>query len=102
MRRIVVGVIACLFFLVACKKDENMVNATILDTGDVTFQGCGYLLRLDNGRDEKPVYLDSRYQHDGLKVKVRYRRSNIYDTCGVIPFRTFFELVYIEEIKRAD
>lgn len=99
MRRIVPGLVALTLFVAACKKDKDFISATVIDTGDVTYQGCGYLLRLENGRDEKPVYLDSRYQHDGLKVKVKYKRSGIYDTCGAAPPRSFFEMVFIDEIK---
>lgn len=100
MRRILTGLAAFTLLLAACEKDKDLTNATIIDTGDVSSEGCGYLLRMDDGREEKPVYLDSDFQHDGLRVKVKFHLSGIGDTCGFRAPRSYFEQVYIDEIKR--
>lgn len=84
----------------ACKKDNNYTHAVIMDTGDITADGCGYLLRLDDGREEKPQYLPSAFQHDGLEVYVKYRSTGILDTCEYSAPRKFFELVSIDDIKK--
>ncbi len=83
---------------VACNKDKDMVDATIVDTGDITNEGCGYLLELEDKAVVQPSYLPSAYQHGGLKVKVKYNHTGIKDTCD---FGTvIYDLVSIQEIKR--
>ena len=83
---------------VACNKDKDMVDATIVDTGDITNEGCGYLLELEDKAVVQPSYLPSAYQHGGLKVKVKYTHTGIKDTCD---FGTvIYDLVSIQEIKR--
>lgn len=84
----------------SCNKDKGYVKATIMDTGDITVDGCGYLLRLEDGREEKPEYLPSNFQHNGLKVKVKYHSSGILDTCQFVIPRKFFEKIYIDDIKK--
>jgi hypothetical protein len=84
----------------ACNKDKNYTHAIIMDTGDVTADGCGYLLRFDDGREEKPQYLPSAFQHNGLEVLVKYHSTGILDTCEYAAPRKFFELVSIDDIKK--
>lgn len=86
----------------ACNKDNDYTRAIILDTGDVSQDGCGYLLRLEDGREEKPQYLPSAFQHNGLNVLVKYHRTGVLDTCESTVPRRFFDLVKIEDIKRRD
>lgn len=69
------------FGLVACEKESETVDAVILNTGDITNVGCGYLLLLNDSGLVKPEYLPSAYQHDGMKVKVSYEHLGIMDTC---------------------
>ncbi len=102
MRLLLPAFAASLLLFSACNKNKDFVDATIIDTGDVTLDGCGYLLRLDNGREEKPQYLDSDFQHNDMKVKVKFHASGNLDTCGFSAPRSFFELVIIDEIKRAN
>lgn len=75
-----------------------MVEATIVDTGDITNIGCGYLLQLEDQAIVQPQYLPSAYQHGGLKVKVKYTHTGIIDTCdyGTV----LFDLVSIQDIKK--
>lgn len=89
-----------LILSVGCQKDKGFVSATVIDTGDVTADGCGYVLRLADGKDEKPDHLPSAYQHNNLKVKVKIRHSGILDTCQFKPPHVFYERVYVEDIKR--
>ena len=100
MRRILTGLTALTLLISACEKDKDFVKATILDTGDVSSEGCGYLLRMEDGREEKPVYLPSDFQRNGLKVKVKFHLSGIGDTCGYYAPRSYFEQVFIDDIKR--
>lgn len=100
MRKYLLGTALLALLAVSCKKDKGFENATILDTGDVTVDGCGYLLRFDDGREEKPEYLESNYQHNGMKVLVKYHSSGVLDTCQFAVPRKFFERIYIDEIKK--
>lgn len=84
----------------SCNKDKGYVKAMIMDTGDITTDGCGYLLRLEDGREEKPEYLPSNFQHNGLKVLVKYHSSGVLDTCQFVIPRKFFEKIYIDDIKK--
>jgi hypothetical protein len=101
MRKYLLGVFVLLFvFVAACKKDKNMVAATIVDTGDVAWKGCGYLIRLNDGTDLRPKYLPSQYQHDGMKVKVKFNRDGEGDVCDTYPVKRFIEVVDLIDIKK--
>lgn len=85
----------------ACKKaDEGYENAEVVDTGDISSNGCGYILRFDDGREEKPYQLLSAYQHNGMLVKVQYHASDVLDTCGSSKPYAYYKLIIIDKIKR--
>jgi hypothetical protein len=100
MRKYLLGTAVLLTLAVSCKKDKGYIKATIVDTGDITADGCGYVLRMEDGKDEKPEYLPSAFQHNGMKVLVKIRSSGVLDTCQFAPPHVFFEKVYIDEIKK--
>jgi hypothetical protein len=86
--------------VLACKKsDDGFQNAEVVDSGDITNEGCGYLLRFDDGREEKPYQLLSAYQHNGMKVKVKYHDSQVQDTCGSSKPYSYYQLIIIDDIK---
>ncbi len=95
----VLALIAVLGIL-SCKKEEDYVHAVIVDTQDITYEGCGYLLKLDDSALLKPLYLPGAFQHDGLEVRVKYDHTDIKDTCqyGSI----IYDMVNISDIKRAE
>lgn len=74
-----------------------MVKATVINSGDITLHGCGYVLELEDLALIQPVYLPGAYQHDGIKVKVAYEHTGIQDTCkfGTV----IYDLVDIKRIK---
>lgn len=100
MRKYLLGAALLIIIASACNKDRNYTRAVILDSGDVTLEGCGYLLLLENGEEKKPVALPSAFQHNGIEVLVKYNETGINDTCEYAPPRKFFEMVNIEDIKR--
>ena len=102
MRKYVFGAFLMLTVLaVACKKDKNMLKATVVDSGDVTKGGCGYLLKLtDDGALVRPRYLPSGYQHDGAKVKVKLNRDGQGEVCNTYPTKQFIEVADLTDIKR--
>lgn len=52
MRKYLLGAVFLTLVATACNKDKDFTRAIILDTGDITVDGCGYLLRLEDGREE--------------------------------------------------
>lgn len=82
----------------SCNNDRSMVDATVINTGDITYEGCGYVLELENHEILQPIYLPSDYQINNLEVKVKYSHSGMKDTCD---FGTvIYDLIDIEKIKR--
>lgn len=82
----------------ACKKDEKMVSATIVNSGDITLYGCGYLMLLQDNSYVKPTYLPAAYQHDGVEVRVAYHHTGVFDTCNFGP--KVYDLIKIDEIEQ--
>jgi hypothetical protein len=98
---IILGCAALMVFVVACKKDKDMQKATVVDTGDIATNGCGYMLRLEGSTDLlRPKYMPSSYQHDGIKVKVKLNRDGEGDICNTFPTKKFYEIVQIVDIKK--
>lgn len=91
--------VTALFAFSACNKDAKMVDATVVDTQDLTYVGCGYVLELEDKALILPLNLPSAYQHDGMKVKIEFKHTGIQDTCkfGTV----IYDMVDIQEIKRA-
>jgi hypothetical protein len=81
--------------LIACNPEKE---AVVLDTGDITGAGCGYLLVLPDSALLKPVHLDAAFRHHNLPVKVEYTYSGIKDTCDY--GAKVFEMVTISKIKK--
>ncbi|HLS71177.1 MAG TPA: hypothetical protein VK027_05910 [Chitinophagaceae bacterium] len=82
----------------SCNSDRKMVEATVINTGDITYEGCGYVLELQNHEILQPIYLPSDYQINNLEVKVKYSHSGMQDTCD---FGTvIYDLIDIEKIQR--
>jgi hypothetical protein len=98
MRKYTIILASALFITASCSNDKDLVNATIVDTGDITNEGCGYLLQLDDKELVQPNNLPSSFHHDGLKVKVKFTHTGVRDTCdyGTV----IYDLATIQEIKK--
>lgn len=81
----------------SCNKDQNWVNATVINSGDITYEGCGYVLQLEDQALLKPTYMPGAYQHDSLKVRIHYHHTGILDTCqyGSI----VYDMVKLDDIE---
>lgn len=97
IKRYTLALVAILFLAVSCNKNKDMVHAVVIDTGDITNVGCGYLLMLDDSALVQPNYLESSFQHPGIEVKVKYTHTGVVDTCDYQP--KVFDLVQVEEIE---
>jgi hypothetical protein len=85
----------------SCKKDKDMKNAVVVDTGDVASGGCGYLIKLEeDGSEKAPKYLPSAYQHDGYKIKVKFHADGEGTICRTYPLYDFVEVIEITDIKK--
>ena len=101
MRKYLFGAAILMLVAIGCKKDKDLTNATIVDTGDIASTGCGYVLQLEDGTTRlRPRNLPSNYQHDGLKVKVKYDNSGDGEICRIDNDNIFLTVVDLTVIKR--
>lgn len=101
MRKILIGSACLLMLAVSCKKDKDMKNATVVDTGDVANGGCGYILKMDDdGSLKRPKYLPSSFQHDEYRVKVKFSSDGEGSVCRTHPTYEFVETIEITDIKK--
>lgn len=89
---------ACTIVFFSCSSDRGMVDARVINTADLTYEGCGYVLELQNQELLQPIYLPSDYQLHNLKVKVKYKHSGMQDTCAY--GTVIYDLIDIEKIKK--
>lgn len=90
------GLASAIMAASSCGKND-LRTATVVATDDITFEGCGYLLMLEeDGQLIKPSHLPGAYQHDGIVVELSYNHTGIVDTCEYSP--KLFDLVNINEI----
>lgn len=82
------------------KIKDGYKAAYVINTGDITVDGCGYIFRLDNGNEEKPEYMPSAFTHDSLRILVKYHPSGKLDTCGFAQQPKVWNTVIIDEIER--
>ncbi len=91
-----------LLVVASCSKDRDkgFVSATVRDSGDLSADGCGFLLDIDGVGEKRPEYLLSGFQQNGVRVKIKYHETGVLDTCGnAAPYRTF-RLIAIDDIRR--
>jgi hypothetical protein len=81
----------------SCTKEKNLVDATVVDTGDITYDGCGYLLRLNDSALLKATYLPGAYQHGGMQVRIDYHHTGIKDTCQY--GSVIYDMVKLDDIE---
>jgi hypothetical protein len=79
------------FFGVSCTKEqscENCIdntvhNATIVFGGPLATDGCGWLVKTDDGHTYHPDLLNVDFQHDQLPVRIAYRQTSDTFICGI-------------------
>ena len=97
IKKYTLALVAILFFAVSCNKDKGTVKATVIDTGDITDVGCGYILQLQDSAVIQPNYIPSAYQHGGIKVKIKYTHTGVIDTCAF--GSAIYNLVSLQSIQ---
>jgi len=84
--------------ITSCKKyDDGFTHALVIYGGDLTVNGCGYLLRLSDGTMLKPINLASNFAQDSLGVLIKYNTTGEQTNC--VP-QNPYDKVNINEIKR--
>jgi hypothetical protein len=81
LKRIILLGIALLVFN-SCKKSQELVGGTIRFSGQVSVDGCGWVIDLENG-PVHPVNLDSIYRKDNLKIELNYKELKTNFDCGI-------------------
>ncbi|WP_299458809.1 hypothetical protein [uncultured Microscilla sp.] len=94
--------------LVACTKQpmpdpetpvsNKTVVGTIEYTGMVAADGCGYIIRTDDGQVLKPLNLSTNFQQHGTNVVVTYNLGSESFSCGLLP--TILTTINIINIRR--
>ena len=92
MRKYLFLSLLLLIVAIGCKKQSGLqtvvaVNATIHDTGDPAFDGCGWLIKPDNENATfKPINLSDSYKKDNAKVIISYTiLTTNYTGCIQVP-----------------
>lgn len=99
MRKYLPGAALVFVLAVSCNPDKDLVKATVIDSGDIAVGGCGYLLKLENGEELRPVYLPSAYQSDGMHVKIKYNTNGEEQICYTQPVNKVYQMIEIAKIK---
>ncbi|MCD6064832.1 MAG: hypothetical protein K0R82_2743 [Flavipsychrobacter sp.] len=100
MRKYLPGAALLLLLAVSCNPDKDLVKATVIDTGDIALDGCGYIIKLENGTELRPAYIPSAYQSHGMRVKLKYNTNGQEQICIQHPVNKTFEVVEIAKIKK--
>lgn len=100
MRKYIFCAVIIALVAVSCNKDKNLIKATVVDTGDIALDGCGYLLKIEGEASLlRPSNLPTAYMHDGYKVKVEFDKDGGGEVCAVYPDYEFIEIIQLTVIK---
>ena len=100
MRKYIFCALIIALVAVSCNRNKNLVKATVVDSGDIALDGCGYLLKIE-GEDRlmRPSNLPTAYMHDGYKVKIKFDSDGGGEVCAVYPKYEFIEIIQLTVIK---
>lgn len=76
--------------ILSCKKSDNPtkflnVNATIINTGSVAADGCGWLVETESPDSTFSVpELPAKYMINNLKVRISYHKLATRFSCGQV------------------
>lgn len=60
--------------IASCKKDKNLVsaNATIVDSGPTSLDGCGWLVKIEDNTLYHVTNLEDVYKENNMQVVITY------------------------------
>jgi hypothetical protein len=102
--------ISLLLLLIAssCKKSQSTTtatvtaNATIVNSGEIAADGCGWIIKLDDQTEFSPVNLSTDLEQDNLKVSITYTRLSTYTGCGMLAGNPGMHQIKINSIEKAN
>jgi hypothetical protein len=91
----------------SCKKLENSsapvsANATIINSGPIAADGCGWLIKLNDNSEYSPVNLIPGFQQDQLKVNVTYTLLSTNTSCGSVANNPGVRQIKLNNIQKAN
>ena len=66
-----------------CDTETGFVNATIVDSGPVETDGCGWVVKLGDDKFYHPDQLADEFKQNNLNVKICYELSKDEFRCGI-------------------
>ena len=90
MKKVLFAGLLVLFF--ACTKDRScqdcdtesgFVNATIIDSGPIASDGCGWVVKFGDDKFYHPDELADEFRENNLSVKICYESSKDEFRCGI-------------------
>jgi hypothetical protein len=91
----------------SCKKNGSpaatlTANGTIINTGAIAADGCGWLIKLNDNSEYSPVNLSSDFQQDNLKVNVSYIILSTNTACGSVANNGGVRQIKLNTIQKTD
>jgi hypothetical protein len=83
---------------IGCNKEEQWLDAVILDLGSPAVDGCGFVLEIGD-KIYYPINLEEKYQIGGKTVKVRYSVLEEIHPCGFPHSEIKYQKINIKKIK---
>lgn len=78
--------------------DKNIYkNPTIIFTGPVATDGCGWLIKIDDTHTYNPDVLNAAFQQDQLMVKISYELTSDKFICGKAGLQ--IPVIHVNDIK---
>lgn len=81
MRSLAVVILLGFLAISACNKEDEFVDARIIDGGDIAVDGCGWLIEISS-ETFKPVDLPEEFKVDGKLVEIKYDELDSMADCG--------------------
>lgn len=81
-----------------CDKEDQWVDAVVLDYGSPAVDGCGFVIEID-GSIYFPVDLEEKYRVDKKEIRLQYNLLEDMQTCGFPHSRVEYPKISIREIS---
>lgn len=100
MRSLIPALALSLLCFTGCKKYDDYKVAMVVNSGDITETGCGYVLIAEDGAILKPVNMPTGFTHDSLRVLVKYQSTGATVCSFGTGVNMELETVEVEDIVR--
>jgi len=66
-----------------CNTESGFVNATIIDSGPIETDGCGWVVKLGDDKFYHPDTLEDEFKQNNLSVRICYESAKDEFRCGI-------------------